>query len=223
MGSFVTVYSIHHVINTRLCAMYWSTATRVTAHACAYAATRTRNRFDHDAVYSAYPMLTRTQVPGDEDRVCGRDLDLRSGLSIGSRQHHFDCWLAVFPSSLVEVTINRVAPLVPSYGRRVATVVWHSHKSGVSQGDALMLPSTVRTRGWASDSGWRVRRARLSHVVQATWAVGGVSAPPCVQVDAAPSNDIRRGVCAVLFGTSRCSPAPAIAKLWMRAAKSVAA
>lgn len=119
LGSFVTVYSIHHVINTRLCAMYWWTATRVTAHACAYAATRTRNRFDHDAVYSAYPMLTKTQVPGDEDRVCGRDLDLRSGLSIGSRQHHFDCWLAVFPSSLVEVTINRVAPLVPSFGRRL--------------------------------------------------------------------------------------------------------
>lgn len=54
---------------------------RFTAHACAYAAARTRNRFDHDAVHcilhSAYPMLTRTKFPVMEIefvgtiRICG--------------------------------------------------------------------------------------------------------------------------------------------------------
>jgi hypothetical protein len=54
---------------------------RFTAHACAYAAARTRNRFDHDAVHcrmhSAYPMLTITKFPATKIefvgtiRICG--------------------------------------------------------------------------------------------------------------------------------------------------------
>ena len=72
---------------------------RFTAHAFAYAAARTRNRFDHDAahcmLHSAYPMPTHTkfQVMKIEFvgtiRICG----LVTLFALD--EHHFRRWLAL--------------------------------------------------------------------------------------------------------------------------------
>jgi len=76
------MYREDHAIHTRLCEMDWWTSTDLQRmHVRAYAAARTRNRFDHDAVHcmlhSAYPMLTITKAPGVKIefvgtiRICG--------------------------------------------------------------------------------------------------------------------------------------------------------
>jgi hypothetical protein len=78
---FVAEYYADHAIHTRLCGMHWWTTTRFTAHACAYAAARTRKRkpFNHGALHSAHciPDSHPYQVPGMKIefvgtiRICG--------------------------------------------------------------------------------------------------------------------------------------------------------
>lgn len=72
---------------------------RFTAHAVAYAAARTRNRFDHDAVHcilhSAYPILTHTKFPVMKIKFIGTIRIYGLVTSFALDEHRFRWWLAL--------------------------------------------------------------------------------------------------------------------------------
>lgn len=98
----------------------------------------------HNAVHSAYPILTNTKVSGIEDRLLVLYLDLRSlsrivasettSSFVGGQRSFVPCMVAVMTNFDVPSSILAL---------RLARIVRHSPKSSVSQGDALMLRHPV--------------------------------------------------------------------------------